>query len=519
MVGKQEKTVLETILEWSEDRPVWQRDALRRIFLKGYLDEIDIKELIALIKVSNEGDKSNLSFHPLDITHFPENLVSDNSISLVSIQDVKHTNNLAANQILSFELKGLTIIYGHNGAGKSGYARILKRACRARHRGKIENNIYTELSAHSKPSATITYQDDNLNSLTENWVDSDLPVPHLSSVSVFDNNCASIHVTGKNEVAFRPLGLDIPDELARCCQLIKQELIAEKDQLEKAQHQIFLSPSWKNDTQAGKIMSSIRSDTDFKILESIATLSHDEKNKLIQLREDLAKDPTRAISEQRKKADNIKQLRILIADIKACTNDHNLSKIYSLYQDSNNKRQAANISAEKIFSTQPLIGVGNEIWRLLWDSARRYSNEVAYLEQKFPPSKKGSVCVLCQQELSESAIQRMLKFEEFIQQDTEKKAQESEKLANEALDQLIQKKISIKPMRVYIQNISFTNPDLLKEITRFIASSPTSRYLLTKSLDNIEQPILPVYDIDPEIKLQEIENEICRFMPTIFRKH
>ncbi len=38
----------------------------------------------------------------------------------------------------------MTIIYGDNGMGKSGYARILKRACRARHPGEIEPNIYAE---------------------------------------------------------------------------------------------------------------------------------------------------------------------------------------------------------------------------------------------------------------------------------------------------------------------------------------------------------------------------------------
>ena len=152
------------------------------------------------------------------------------------------------------------------------------------------------------------------------------------------------------------------------------------------------------------------------------------------------------------------------------------------------------------------------MWRLLWDSARRYSNEVAYLEKKFPPSKNGSICVLCQQELSESAIQRMLKFEEFIQQDIEKQAQESEKLAYDALDRLVQKKISIKPIRAYIQNIPFTNPDLSKKITRFIASSRFRRYLLIKALNNIKKPILPIYDIDPEIKLQEIENETHNYV-------
>ena len=46
----QPKTVLESILEWSQDRPGWQRDALRRIIQKGRLDDTDIAELVALAK-------------------------------------------------------------------------------------------------------------------------------------------------------------------------------------------------------------------------------------------------------------------------------------------------------------------------------------------------------------------------------------------------------------------------------------------------------------------------------------
>ena len=46
-----QKTVLETILEWSHERPTWQRDALRRIIAKGQLDDVDFKELVQLCKV------------------------------------------------------------------------------------------------------------------------------------------------------------------------------------------------------------------------------------------------------------------------------------------------------------------------------------------------------------------------------------------------------------------------------------------------------------------------------------
>jgi hypothetical protein len=38
------KTVLATILDWSQERPVWQHDALRRIVSKGRLDAADLAE-------------------------------------------------------------------------------------------------------------------------------------------------------------------------------------------------------------------------------------------------------------------------------------------------------------------------------------------------------------------------------------------------------------------------------------------------------------------------------------------
>jgi hypothetical protein len=38
------------ILEWSKDRPVWQRDALRRLVSNGELSEDDIRDLSEICK-------------------------------------------------------------------------------------------------------------------------------------------------------------------------------------------------------------------------------------------------------------------------------------------------------------------------------------------------------------------------------------------------------------------------------------------------------------------------------------
>ena len=112
------KTVLEWILEWSADRPGWQRDALRRIVQKGRLDDTDIAELVALckeIRASAKGTSAKLQ--PLKKAHIPANPGTADSVSLLAVKDVSAVNNLAPSQTLPFEPAGLTVVYGDNGAG------------------------------------------------------------------------------------------------------------------------------------------------------------------------------------------------------------------------------------------------------------------------------------------------------------------------------------------------------------------------------------------------------------------
>lgn len=45
-----ETDALRDILEWSTNRPLWQRDAIRRIVTQGELNENDINELAELCK-------------------------------------------------------------------------------------------------------------------------------------------------------------------------------------------------------------------------------------------------------------------------------------------------------------------------------------------------------------------------------------------------------------------------------------------------------------------------------------
>lgn len=148
-------SVLQQILEWSTSRPMWQRDALRRLVANGDLSSTDISSLTEICKATH-GLAEHQETNPLMPEHIPDEATGTETVSLVSIFHHRGVNALAEDQILSFSPR-LTLVYGDNGAGKTGYIRILKRACRARGQEHILGNVASGSSPLS-PIVAIKYQ-------------------------------------------------------------------------------------------------------------------------------------------------------------------------------------------------------------------------------------------------------------------------------------------------------------------------------------------------------------------------
>lgn len=127
-------TVLQEIFTWSQDRPAWQRDALRRLVLNGEVSDDDIRALTEICK-SAHGLAEQQDVAPLTKDDVPDKTAGSAPISLRSIFHHRGVNALAEDQTLKFA-PNLTVVYGDNAAGKTGYIRILKSACRARARNK-----------------------------------------------------------------------------------------------------------------------------------------------------------------------------------------------------------------------------------------------------------------------------------------------------------------------------------------------------------------------------------------------
>ncbi len=122
-------SIFEEILEWSKGRPAWQRDALRRLVALGQVDDDAIRAYAAC------AGKEVPDLEPLSQAHLRTNGDESRPIIVTAIRDAKNVNALMDGEVLTLAPVGLTIVYGDNGAGKSGYARVLKAVTSPSSRG------------------------------------------------------------------------------------------------------------------------------------------------------------------------------------------------------------------------------------------------------------------------------------------------------------------------------------------------------------------------------------------------
>jgi energy-coupling factor transporter ATP-binding protein EcfA2 len=506
MIKKTNKTVLEVILDWSADRPQWQRDALRRIVTGGTPNDAAITEILALCKKEHGADGITVEASALEAGHLPATPAGGESIALVSVSDIAGVNQLAPGQKLTFEPIGLTIVYGPNGSGKSGYGRVLKRACRARKAGEIMPDVYNPPPA-GKATGTFAILKNGAAAPSVGWTDNGKPDAVLSAVSVFDRDSGSVHVQEKNEVAFRPFGLDIPDDLAGVCQALKQKLGAEEAQLQTLRDPVFEKPTWNAATPVGAIMSALRHDTDLATLEKLGEMTEDERARLARLDEDLLKNPTDAAAEQRLFASNVRQLIAHLDRIAATYDAGPLVKLKTQADTARDRRAAADLAARTIFDGLAIPGVGAETWRVLWEAARRYSEQTAYPGSPFPPSGD-EACVLCHQPLTPDAKTRMGSFEAFIRADAEAQAASAEREFSGALAAFNARKLDVQVIAQTRQRIALQHAKLARSVLRFVASADLRRLKCLHALSSPDPLVLAPLSPSPKAELEKLAGDL-----------
>ena len=438
--------VLHDVLGWSHALPAWQRDALRRLVVRGELRDVDLESLAEICKAT-QGLAEPREVVPLAREHLPDVGGAGDPVSLHSIFHHRGVNALAENQTLRFAPR-LTIIYGDNAAGKTGYIRILKSACRARGQEQILGNVVSG-AAPPAPVVAIKYTLGTEPELRE-WAGQG-DDEYISRVSVFDARGAAVYLTEKTDVAFRPFGLDLFDKLVRACRAIRAQLEKEQrslasDGLAAVQAQI------PEGTVVAKLVANVSSLTEPETVRGLARLSPDEESRFAFLGKSLldfkANDPEKLRQELVLRAQRVQTLAKHIRTIEDVLSPACVDAVFALRARGRRKSEEARRLRDVAFPERLLPGTGSESWSSLWESARSFSEKIAYPEVSFPAVGDADRCVLCQQDLDHAARTRLEAFEAFV-------ASAAERELREIRDDLVKRRNTFTQLDVV--------PDAVKE--------------------------------------------------------
>lgn len=504
--------LLDEILKWSRNElKPWQQDAVRRLFLapKMGLIEQDMTDLYGLLLAEHKlPNLRNLVPDPLSEANLPANTATVAPVVLKAMRDTKHLNRLAKGQVLTFAAIGLTVIFGGNGSGKSGYARALKRACRARDQIEpVHPDASDPLAQMHIPEATFDVVDQGTD-LVLTWKRGVVPPEKLSSIAVFDSHCARVYLTAEQEAAIAPYGLSAVEDLG------SNVLPRLKRRLDEERASIDVDPApYANllgDTTVGRLIASLTHEIDVATVNKLGALNQVEHNRLADLVQLLKEvDPKTSANNLRGKAQRVIEVAQRLDKAHAWIKDEAIQRLRELVDAAATAAQVERLAAKAFRAGESLLpGTGEPVWKALFDAARQYSEEVAYRGHAFPHTDDAA-CVLCQQPLADGA-QRLMRFDQFIKADAAKAAQRARDDLTAGIDKIAKAMLSQELQASLSQELEAMEEGLPTLVLAFEASFETRRAAMPSTVSAGQWESLPALSEDPRPKLKSLANRMLQ---------
>jgi energy-coupling factor transporter ATP-binding protein EcfA2 len=402
-------TVLDKVLDWSVGlHEMWMRDALRRLVVQQSLAPSDLDEVFELFEYEcglRDGTPV-LTSVPLEARHLP-NRTSAGPVSLAKIGPVSGVNAIVEDGTIELDPSGMNVIYGRNASGKSGYSRVLKKACRARdQKEEVLGNVFVGDSETQQRAQFSLLVGDQPHTVV--WTPEDSP-EETASIAVFDARCARVYLGKAGEVACRPYGFDVFKGLCEAMDGFTARLNDEKKRISAA---LVDLPVVAEGTSARACLDALSAKTTDDQIGTACAFEDTAKSRLDELQKMLAKDPKEEAKRLQRLAGRLKTLAVALDGIDGLLNG--AKPKLALAEATMVAAQDAVQKASELQFEDCLPGVGSEAWRILFAAAEKYSVSAAYRGEDFPFVGTDARCVLCHQPLSEDAKRRFANFKEFV---------------------------------------------------------------------------------------------------------
>jgi hypothetical protein len=269
------KSVLDFLSEWAEEQGNWAKLLISFIINKESVTDQEREEIYRQF-LMQIGATPALNIKEVITSTFKKDF-ANSTILLDSLAEVKGVNKLALNQELKFA-SNLTVVYGNNGSGKTGYSRIMKSL-------GFSYDQYTQILSNvfdvqqTENVALIKYNIDNVPKEFR-WNDK-LSSDDLSCIGVFNTECVKLSLDGKRNFIATPRGFHLFNLVSN--ELEKLHSILSEDAISKRKQPRFIE-ELTQDAEVFKYINSINHATKKEEVDSVFSFSDEDELQLQNLK-------------------------------------------------------------------------------------------------------------------------------------------------------------------------------------------------------------------------------------------
>ncbi len=384
---------------------------------------------------------------PIDASHLGGGFGEKRRTVLAQLGPVENIDRLAGGQKLRMAAVGITLVYGENGSGKSGYTRIAKRLCRSLTADQLRGNVFDATDSPMRVKVRYQVGDEAVTDI--DWDPATSAPPQLRQISVFDSHNARLYVDGDNRIAYLPRELAILEHHGQLCQQMAEKL-CEEEKILAPRLRVALPAGYTQGSAVSSMLSkldpkapSLPSEDDLRKLSELSEIEFEELNRL---EAELAADPVALAATRRRAVAVLKRVCEVLVGLRDGLSETVGETIASARRELVLSLEAERIAASASFSDEPVANVGSPAWRILFEAARKFAASGTEATPERLPETTGDLCLLCLEPLTSAGAARLARFNDFVSSETTKRADSARK----ALETLLSKVEQVKVPQVSV---------------------------------------------------------------------
>lgn len=522
-------SIVREISEWGSTLPYWEQAALEKIVAGIPITDDILDELLQYLLEDaglavQKGKRPVLKFSQLAADSDDDE--KHDTLRLKRISNLRNINALVPNQVLEFGDQ-LTVIFGSNGSGKSGYARVIASAAFTRGDKQILRDISKPLDDKETLSADLELEIEGEAVKIHHEIGQ--LCPEMRSFYVFDSTSVRAHLTHSNPMSFSPAGLEYLTRLVGITDGVRKRLQQRIDQLNCTNP--FPMRFVGGETAVTQGINALGAQTDLAVLRHLGTLSDDEVKRIRTLDREIALLKSANIPEQIAELEQtVYDLNLLaraLAGIGDALQDERITLIQQNIQNWVDANQIAQAKGVEQFQNPWFQQTGSQVWHEFIQAAYQLSQAETHEDHPYPDGD--GRCLLCQQPLAADAQSLLHRLWEFLLSDARDRLDK----ANQDLDAYLQQLQALEfdlldDQAVSYRHLQEQDPQTLQRAQQFIAASHQRRDELIQSIQHhqvakpqplpengvreIDQLIGRLTEQRDELARREVETEIQRLV-------